>query len=340
MKLTEALRHSELKFKAIADTAVDCIFLKNHQRQYTYVNKAMQNLLGLTEKDILGKCPEDLFDRASAEKIREVDDGTFLGKVIDEVRSVNVQGVEQTFHTIQVPLLDEGGTVREICGIVRDVTRQQKYEDQLRASLKEKEILLKEVNHRVNNNLQMITSIISLQSRNVASPEARNILLDIQSKINSIGMIHKKFYKTDNPARISFGNYLHDLLATLVRTYDRPEIRVDICCEAFTIPISEAIPLAIMINELATNTIKHAFPEGQPGVITVTCTRLSDHLSLVVGDSGTWLSAAVVPGQTEGLGMQIIKEMITQLRGTMIITRHPETKYEIRIPHVADHGND
>jgi PAS domain S-box-containing protein len=340
MKLSDALRHSELKFKVIAESAVDSIFLKDVQRRYTYANKAMQDLLGLAEKDILGKRPEDIFDPASAERIRAVDDGTFSGKVVNEVRAVAVQGVERTFHTIQVPLANEQGDVLEICGIVRDVTEQKKYEDRLRASLKEKEILLKEVNHRVNNNIQMITSMISLQSRRADSPQARDVLRDIQAKVNSIGMIHKQFYQTDNSALINFGSYLNDLLATLVRTFDRPEIRVDLRCEELTIPVSEAIPLAIMINEMATNTIKHAFPERAPGVITITCSRQPDHILLVVGDSGTWRPAAAGRRQTEGLGLHIIREMTTQLKGTMTAIRQPETRYEIRIPRAADHGDD
>jgi len=220
------------------------------------------------------------------------------------------------------------------------VTEQSKFEDQLKASLKEKEVLLKEVNHRVNNNLQMITSIISLQLHNVTSSQARNILLDIKAKINSIGLIHRQFYKADNPALIRFGSYLNDLLAALIHTYDRPEILVDIHCEDVTIPINDAIPLAVMINEMATNTIKHAFPERQSGVITITCARQPDHISLVVGDSGVGLPAAVDSGQTEGLGMHIIKEMISQLDGTMAIIRHPGTRYEIQVPCVAVHGLD
>ncbi len=340
MKLSEALRHSQKKFEIIAESAVDCIFLKNVQRRYTYVNKAMQDLLGLPAADILGKLPEDLFDQVSAERIKEVDDGAFAGKVINEVRSVEVQGSERTFHTIQVPLANEQGDILEICGIVRDVTEQKKFETQLQASLKEKELLLKEVNHRVGNNLQVITSIISLQLQNVSSLQVQSILLDIKAKINSIGLINKQFYGAHNPALIRFGNYLNDLLSALIHTYDRSEIRVDILCEDVTVPINDAIPLAIMINEMATNSIKHAFPEKQSGVITINCARHADHLSLVVGDSGVGLPASVDAGKTKGIGMHIIKEMIIQLGGTMTIIRHPGTRYEIRIPRTADHDLD
>lgn len=336
--LSDSTRHGDLKFRIIAESAVDCIFLKNDQRRYTYVNGAMQRLLGLGEQEILGKRPEEIFDPESAEKIREVDDGTFSGKVINEVRSVAVQGIEKEFHTIQVPLTNDEGDVVEICGIVRDVTDRKNCENQLRASVKEKEILLREVNHRVNNNLQMITGLISLQTRRAESPEARDALRDIQGKIGSIWTIHRKLFRKDNSALIDFGSFLEDLLTTLVQTFDRPEIRVEIRCPDLTIPIGKAIPLAIMVNEMATNTIKHAFPERQPGLITVDCTARPGEVSLVVGDSGRWRVPEAGPGTGEGLGMQMIREMISQLNGTLTLVRQPRTRFEILIPH-AD-GDD
>ncbi len=132
LTLEEQLRRSEQRFRAIAESARDHIFCKDDQRRYTYVNPAMCALFGVDAADLLGRVPEELFDEAGAAQVREVDDAAFAGEMVSEVRALEVGGESRVFHTVQVPLRDEDGAVRDICGIVRDVTRRARAEEDVR----------------------------------------------------------------------------------------------------------------------------------------------------------------------------------------------------------------
>jgi PAS domain S-box-containing protein len=217
---------------------------------------------------------------------------------------------------------------------VRDISARKRIEAQLRASLDEKEVLLKEIHHRVKNNLQVISSLLNLQAASVQDANLLAHYQDSQNRIRSMALIHEQLYRSDDLARIDFGRYLDALTATLGQTYRRQPEGVTLQVEADTVllDVDAAIPCGLLVNELVSNALKHAFPDGRKGTVEVQLRReVPGQLRLMVRDDGVGFPAGVDYRSTMSLGLQLVNSLARQLGATVEMHSGPGTTFELRL---------
>jgi len=220
----------------------------------------------------------------------------------------------------------------------------QRFEDMARAlerrqtqlldAVQQKELLLKEVNHRVKNSLQLVASLFGLQRANIKDPEARHQFDEAGRRINTVAHIHQRLYQDENVDRVSLDRFLLDLCNELHSAMSDSE-RVSLVCEASPshLPTDQVIPVALMINELVTNAFKYSYPGDRGGVIRVNCHPEGNTLVLSVSDDGIPLPANFDPAKSDGLGMKMIVGLCKQLRATLDVARRPDGKaFVLKVP--------
>jgi two-component sensor histidine kinase len=209
---------------------------------------------------------------------------------------------------------------------LRDEHRQneaqlKRFQDQIARALEEKEVLLKEIHHRVKNNLQVISSLLALQSEALADPRARDLLADSQNRVRAMAMIHEKLYQSPDLARVQFDEYVSSLAASLVRSHAHtdgaPELRTEL--DPVSLSINAAVPCGLILNELVSNALKHAFRDGRRGWIQVRLKIEPRGYSLTVADNGTGLPLGVDGGPSGSLGLQLVDMLARQLKATLTV---------------------
>jgi len=209
---------------------------------------------------------------------------------------------------------------------------RKRAETTLRASLHEKEILLKEIHHRVKNNMQVISSLLNLQSRHLTDKAAIEMFRESQQRIRSMALVHEKLYQSKDLSRIDFSNYIESLIMFLFHSYrvNSDLVRMKTEVQNVLLDINSAIPCGLIINELVMNALKHAFPGERKGEIIVSLKPSGDdRFTLAVSDDGVGFPAGLDFHKTETLGMQLVTMLVDQLDGTISLERRPGTRFEI-----------
>jgi two-component sensor histidine kinase len=209
---------------------------------------------------------------------------------------------------------------------------RKRAEATLRASLYEKEVLLKEIHHRVKNNMQVISSLLNLQSRHLTDKAAIEMFRESQHRIRSMALVHEKLYQSKDLSRIDFSKYIESLIIFLFHSYQVNSDLVRMKTEVgdVLLGINSAIPCGLIINELVMNAVKHAFPGGRKGEILVSLKPSGDdRFTLAVSDDGVGFPAGLDFHKTETLGMQLVTMLVDQLDGTISLERKPGTRFEI-----------
>ena len=205
---------------------------------------------------------------------------------------------------------------------------------QLRQSLAEKEALLKEIHHRVKNNLQVVSSLLYLQEANLSDPESIGVLQQSQNRIKSMALIHEQLYGTADLARIDFGRYVNELATNLMDAHgvDPARIRLTVRADAVALPVDLAVPCGLIINELVSNAFKHAFGPDAGGKVEIAVRSPdSGRLTIVVADDGVGFSRQEAESDATSLGLRLTETLIAQLGGRL--TRHAEhgTRFDIQV---------
>ena len=230
------------------------------------------------------------------------------------------------------PIRDETDALVGAVVTFKDITERKRAEEQIKASLHEKEILLKEIHHRVKNNLQVITSLLNLQSSAITQPEVLAMFMESQSRIRSMALIHEKLYQSEDLAKIDFAEYVESLTNYLFRTYvvNSSLIRLHVQIENVSLDVDAALPCGLMINELVSNSIKYAFPGERKGEINIRLFRREDdRLVLSVKDNGVGLPDEVDIKNSKSLGLKLVNILTKQLGGELDYTRTGGTEYKV-----------
>ena len=212
----------------------------------------------------------------------------------------------------------------EIARLVAEQTKE------LREALEAKTLLLHEVDHRVKNNLQLVSALIKLQTRRIADEEVKSSLLGMLSRVEALSTVHRRLYQSDDVARFDISEFTSDLVGELIGATGRSDIRAELDLENIKVPAGKAAPIALIINELVTNCLKHAFREDRPGKISVDIHRMNGDYSVVVEDNGVGMEGQDLGPET--FGRTLVTTLVKQLDGNVSWTTNGGTRVALKLP--------
>ena len=226
----------------------------------------------------------------------------------------------------------EGRPIK-IYGAFQDITERKHAEDKIKAALAEKEVLLKEIHHRVKNNLQVIASLVSLQTDGMADDRLQGEFDAVRDRVRAMALVHETLYQTKDLARLDFAAYSERLLHYLWEAHRGPaqSVRLSMAVAPVILPVDMAVSCGLILNELASNTLKHAFPNRHDGAVTVGMDHeaATGAVSLWVRDNGIGLPAGQDWRQSKSLGLRLVQMLTKQLRGTVETGSGPGTEFRI-----------
>jgi len=334
----KAARKNEEQYRTLFENAPLGVVLVTYGGQHLTVNKAICRMLGFSRAELLQINPIELYQypEKRAEFIKRLKtDGFVRGFEVELKRKDN-----SVFYArlTAVPAAMIGEDI--ILAMSEDITKRKQSDAALKASLAEKEVLLKEIYHRVKNNLEVISSLLYLQSAAIEDKQMIELFKESENRVRSMGMIHEKLYQSDDLARIDYSEYIHELVNNLMQSYaGRPRAVIfKVNTRNVSLGLDTAIPCGLIINELVTNAMKYAFPEEVPGTDKEAeiCIAMSkeddDGYLLCVSDNGIGFPHEIDLQNTESLGIQIVRTLVHQLDGTIRISNTSGTSIEIRFP--------
>ncbi len=322
------------RFRALLDQSNDPIFLlKIPSGHFTDVNKSASELFGYSNSKMLQMSIEDLVNKEEMVKIQ---------KMFDKLEENKESKAKKTFpsifnrvdgHRIAVEI---GASIVNfsnelyIVMVVRDITERKETEDNIKASLEEKKVLLREIHHRVKNNMQIISSLLNLQTKYISDEKVVDILKESQNRVKSMAMVHETLYQSEGFAKIGFSGYIKNLVTYLLQSYtDRDHVDVITDVDDVFLDIDTAIPCGLIINELVTNSLKHAFPNRTNGKISIKLMRGDNKFILEVKDNGIGFPKLLDFRNTESLGLQLINSLVMQLDGNIQLKINSGTEFRI-----------
>lgn len=332
-----ALRESEERFRQLADNIEDIFWLFSvDTEQILYVSPAYEQIMGYS-CDNLQAAPYKWIEAVHPED-REIATADFYQQrqgesTTKEYRIMRPDGEIRWIYERTFPIFNEWGEVYRLAGIAEDVTERKIADDQIWTSLREKEVLLKEIHHRVKNNLQIIASLLRLQANRLEDAHAQAILQECRNRVESMALVHESLYRSGDFSRINFTEYVRNLTGNLFQIYnvkhDAISFKVTVEHEIF-ISLAQAVPCGLIINELVTNALKHGFREHQVGEVFVNL-EASTHnqLILTVGNSGESLPQDFDLQTAQSMGLKLVMTLVKQLKGTIELERGKETIFKI-----------
>ena len=278
---------------------------------------------------ILGLEPDTLVGRTLFERFGTTDESfapiaAVRRALAGESARYEIDWQGRIFETHVEPLHDADGAVVGAVGLAVETTARRQAEESLAESLREKDLLLKEVNHRVKNTLQLISSLLTLQALSNKDPDVRAQFQEACGRIGTVAQVHQRLYISDRFRVMAVADYLRDLCGELAASQSAAGQgrRVVVDCDDIELPADSVIPLALIVNELVTNAMKYAYGADEPGDVLVTFQVLPDGgKRLVVADRGRGLPPTFDVARADSLGMKVVRAFAGQLRGTLRVER-------------------
>jgi PAS domain S-box-containing protein len=319
----------------VLDSMAEMLFVVDENNRIDHVNLAAMERLGFSREEMKGRSLDDLLEGDAP--LPSPDDTVFR-------RTGSVTEIERRLRTSDgstLPVLVSRSLLRgssadapDIVCVAQDISARKEAEEQLRDSLQEKEVLLREIHHRVKNNLQVIASLLHVQSKKVEDENARRLFAESQDRIRSMAFIHERLYQSDDLAQVDFGAYLDRLTEHLYRSHG-VALR-DVTCHLETdsavLGVDRAIPAGLIINELVSNALEHAFPEDSTGTINVSFTTEDEVGTIVVADDGVGIDDAADLESERTLGMRLVNGLVRQLRGEVDVNGTDGLHFTITFP--------
>ncbi len=313
----------------------DMLVVADEKMKIKMVNAATVNKLGYSEKELRGKPLFILIDESDSKEIRN------KLKKIKNGQPTSFETLYRTKEGDSIPvilshskIMDEYSVDQGLVCVASDISAQKEAEQKIANSLKEKNVLLAEIHHRVKNNLAVISGLLQMQIWNVDDDRNIEALRDSQMRVQSIALVHEKLYQSESFTNINFESYIKDLAEAIQKTYDHNErpISFDVQIDDIKITLNQAIPLSLLLNELIVNAYKHAFKDLNEGKIFISLKKKDDDLVLTFGDNGVGLPEDVELKKSQSLGSTLIKTLVQQLNGSFEdISSNYERGFHIRI---------
>jgi PAS domain S-box-containing protein len=271
-----------------------------------------------------------------------VEDGTVQSAFAGLLQEGTIENLVRIRHTDghDTPLSVHATVIRGMDGkndkiivAAHDITRQKHDEEALRALLDEQVLLLREVHHRVKNNLQIIISLVNLQMRQTGDPAVKQIMSETQNRVRAMSLVHEKLYRSESLSQIDFADYTRFLATQLFSYYsmDTRRVRLDFAMGKIMVDINTAVPLGLLMNELISNALKHAFPNGREGTISISGSEEDNLITLIVRDNGIGMPKELDWKNTTSLGMRLVISLVDQIDGTIELDRSAGTSFSIEL---------
>lgn len=302
--------------------------------RFVKVNRAFSDLTGYSPEELYEMTFSDISHPGDRERIKrfEPDESGNWDKWQLEKRYIKKDGSVIWVNVSGNLLHFEDGRPNRTISVILDITSIKQAENALKTSLAEKDVLLKEIHHRVKNNMQVISSLLSLQADQSKDMAIRDILQEVSHRVRTMAMVHEKLYQSADMAMIDFAEYAESLLNYLCRVYriESSKIRIVKNLEPVHLPVNEAIPLGLVLNELITNVLKHAFPDGRDGEMTLNLySKDRNGFVLSIRDSGKGLPEGFDWRLADSLGLRLVQMLATQIHADMDVKIEEGTEFRI-----------
>ena len=318
------------KLSLVASKTDNAVMVVNASGTIDWVNEAFIKMSGGTE-DIIGKHVAEInIYQNVMEAIGEAVQQRKSKILESHIRSVN--NSDKWISSTLTPIFDEHDQLKEIVFVDTNITDSKVLENQIKASLHDKDVLLKEIHHRVKNNLQIIISLLNLQSGYIKDEQTLKAVKDGQSRVRSMALVHEKFYQADELTEINFSEYVEKLCQFLFQSYgDKTErIKLIVAADNVALDMDTAMPCGLLINEVISNSLKYAFPGNAEGTIKVELRKLQDsRVRMVISDDGKGLSGNFEIEKSESLGLQLIIALANQLDGELKVEHERGVQFSV-----------
>lgn len=341
-KAKEAAEESTAALSSVLDTMSEGLITLDPQGTIVMVNQEVAQICGYGPEELLNRNVEILIPP----ELRNAHNDAF-SKYLKEAHTsdgakrrlqTKAQKKDGTVFPLEISVATTPiGERRLVTAAVRDITERVRAEEQIRASLEEKEVLLREIHHRVKNNLQAVISLLRLQSSHAKDERAYSVFRDSETRLRSMALIHEKLYQSRDLSKIDAEDYIRALTAHVYNSYrsvpSRVSIRVGV--EGLVLGIDTAIQCGFIINELVSNALKYAFPDEQAGQVSVELTKSPEGYTLVVKDDGIGLPADIDLTCPETLGLQLVRTFAEHLDAQVEVRTEQGTEFRILFPDIG-----
>ena len=336
-KFAEKIAHeNEIYYKAIFENTGTSIIIIDPDMTISKVNSEVERLTGYSKEEIEGR--KKWTDFAVDNELERIKGYYELRNDPDKrPREYETKGRDKngTIKDLLVTVVNIPGTEKQLVSLI-DITTRKNAENLIKSSLNEKNILLQEIHHRVKNNMQIISSLLNLQTKYVNDEEAVDILKESQNRVRSMAMIHEKLYQSKDLSHINFVDYIQSLVSNLFHSYntEKKSIKPIFEVENLSLNIDTAVPCGLIISELVSNSLKYAFPEDVTGEILVSLKFIDNKYVLIVRDNGIGMPADIDLNNLETLGLLLVTSLTEQIDGQITINRNHGTEFIIKFEEI------
>ncbi|MFB0525775.1 MAG: histidine kinase dimerization/phosphoacceptor domain -containing protein [Phycisphaerae bacterium] len=332
-RMNEKIRQAAKQWETTFNSIGDLVSIHDKDYKLVKVNKAFANFFKIKPEELVSKTCYQVIHGT-----KEPHSSCPHKWALDSKKPTTAEFFEPHLGVyVQIsasPIFNDKGEVTGSIHIMKDITDRKRTEDQIKKSLREKEVLLREIHHRVKNNMQVISSLLRLQSRVLEDARVVEIFKECQDRVRSMSLIHETFYRSKDLLNIDFAEYIRELADGLVRSFgiDATKIAIKIDVKGVSLGINLAIPCGLLVNELISNSLKHAFPAGRSGEIKISLRPTDENkIELIVSDNGVGVPEELDFRKTKSLGLQLVNTLVKdQLGGEIELDRSTGTKFKIK----------
>ncbi len=337
INLKKALQELERQKFALDQAAI--VAISDADDVITYVNDNFCYISQYSPRELIGKTHfivnsgfhkkeffADLWQTISSGKVWQ-----------GEIKNKSKDGSYYWVNTTIVPFMDDEGKPFQYLSIRFDITHRKFAEEQIKKSLTEKEVLIKEIHHRVKNNLQIISSLLKLQSRYITDDKSLQLLRESQNRVKAMALIHEKLYQSHDLSHINLPEYIHTITTNLLYSYqgDINAVKINMKIADIELSLDMAIPCGLLINELVSNSLQHGFPTNQKGEIWIILQPLpNEKFLLIIKDNGVGIPEEINFPNSDSLGLRLISSLVNQLDGSVMLEKNKGTSFTITFPEV------
>ncbi|GAB6054905.1 hypothetical protein JCM15415_02210 [Methanobacterium movens] len=321
---------SEKIWPLVFDALPDLIAIIDNNHRIVKVNKAMANCLGISPHQARGLHCYEMVHHTS-EPLNSCPHSKMLKSGLECTEEIQEDNLGGYFLTTVSPIQDFNGEIIGSVHIARNISQRRKIEHKLLKTVSEKELLIREINHRVKNNLILISSLLNIQSMSISDKKTRDVFLGNKDKIRSMALIHEKLYRRDNKKRLYFDEYIRSLAQEMVQNYNSPLLNVslDFNIDIISLDVDIAIPVALICSEIITNSFKHAFTQ-KTGRITIELFKEDSKIVLIIADDGAGFPENFDFKKDGNMGFKLIRGLADQIGASIDVLRDNGTKFILK----------